>query len=171
MWGYSELVCLLLVRFVRIFAQWRTVPWSRNMHVHWPWFCSTKILTNSSSCATVSAQLCCTGLQSLQATIVSAPPAATSGLIATWSASMNGTPCHDVDPNCRLCALGQPPALCGTLMTNTTGPPTYYCNAQGVACKEGRVNAVNASWSGLVFSQLPPGLGQLMKLQELGKPW
>lgn len=82
---------------------------------------------------------------------------------------MNGTPCHDIDPNCQLCPFSQPSASCGTLIASTTGPPVYFCNAQGVACTEGRVNVVNVSWSGLVLSQLPSGLGQLLNLQELGK--
>lgn len=112
---------------------------------------------------------CCTGLQSLQAAILGGPPGATSALNATWSTSKSNTPCHDIDPNCQLCPFSQPSALCGTLMPNSSGPPSYYCTAQGVSCDGGRVNVVNISWSGLVLSQLPSGLGQLVKLQELGE--
>eukprot|EP00878_Enallax_costatus_P020063 GHUV01021193.1.p1 GENE.GHUV01021193.1~~GHUV01021193.1.p1 ORF type:complete len:622 (+),score=117.43 GHUV01021193.1:67-1866(+) len=135
-------------------------------------FGSTGLGSNCSTCSypavTLPVHPDWAGLQSLQAAIVTGPSAVTYGLNATWATIMNGTPCHAVDPNCQLCPLGQPPALCGTLMVNTTGPSTYYCNAQGVACKEGRVSVVNVSWSGLVLSQLPSGLSQLMKLQELG---
>jgi hypothetical protein len=64
-----------------------------------------------------------------------------------------------------------PHQTCSTQIASntTTGPPSYYCNAYGVACTDGRVTAVNMSGVGLLLSQLPGGLSQLTMLRELGK--
>lgn len=119
------------------------------------------------------------GLLALKAVILNATNADVAAKYPSW-ANTSITPCHDVDPNCKLCPWELPQTTCGTqaLASNATanstsnatssmGPPHFYCKAYGVACTDGRVTTLNISYTGLVLSQLPAGLAQLSKLQEL----
>lgn len=97
--------------------------------------------------------------------MVGGPVNVTTAINTTWSSTLP-TPCHDIDPNCQLCALG---AQCGASAPAGTGPPSFYCNAFGVGCRDGRVANISLGFTGVVLSQLPSQVNQLSRLQALGE--
>ncbi|WIA22988.1 hypothetical protein OEZ86_009906 [Tetradesmus obliquus] len=111
------------------------------------------------------------GLLSLKSAIIGASTPDIAAKYPGWG-DTSKTPCHDVDPNCKLCPWQLPIQTCGTQVQSAgngtvTGPPSYYCNAFGVACSDGRVTTVNISGVGLVLKGLPGGFSQLTMLREL----
>jgi hypothetical protein len=110
------------------------------------------------------------GLLTLRSAMVGATTPDIAAKYPGWG-DTSKSPCHDIDPNCKLCPWQLPYQVCGTQIASntTTGLPSYYCNAYGVACTDGRVTAVNMSGVGLVLSQMPAGLSQLTMLRELGE--
>jgi hypothetical protein len=95
------------------------------------------------------------------------PANLTAAIAATWSEALP-TPCHELDPNCQLCASGN----CSSsrpVVVSSTGVPSYFCNAAAVACRDDRVANVSLGVWGLVLKGLPPQLNQLDRLQTLGE--
>jgi hypothetical protein len=108
------------------------------------------------------------GLLALKSVMTGAATCDIASKYSGWGDTTK-SPCHEIDPNCKLCPWQMPYQTCGSqIASNATGPPSYYCNAYGVACTDDRVTAVNMSNVGLMLSQLPAGMSQLTMLRELG---
>jgi hypothetical protein len=105
------------------------------------------------------------GLLPLKQVIVGGPINVVQAMHATWNATLS-TPCHSIDPNCQPCTTLE---LCGTPVAGAVAPPSFYCSAWGISCRNGRVAGIALNQSGLVLGQLPPQLNQLAWLQTLGE--
>jgi hypothetical protein len=96
-------------------------------------------------------------LQALKTAAVSVPAGTATAVFATWDPAR--PPCSEFDPLCLPCTLEAPSASCGgPAPADPAAPalPRWYCNYQGLACRDGRVVAVNLTGLGVAFGALPP---------------
>lgn len=121
------------------------------------------LLVAAASSVQVFVPICIAGLLALKTAVVTGTSNITMAINTTWSNTL-ATPCHEIDPSCLPCPLGQ----CGSPAPAGTGPPRFYCNTFGVSCQDGRVSNISLGYPGLVFSQLPPQINQLARLREIG---
>ena len=105
-------------------------------------------------------------LQALKSAVVASPGADATALLGTWDALR--VPCSERDPLCVPCNLTTPAANCSGAAPPVAGsPPQWYCNFQGVACREGRVVGLNLTGANLTLSTIPPGGLALSKAETL----
>lgn len=96
-----------------------------------------------------------TNLQQLARAANITPAGAAADALATWRNT--SLPCHELDPHCLACNLTTAPAHCGGAAPSapgTPGLPRWYCNYQGLTCREGRVTGVNLTGLGITFWNL-----------------
>jgi hypothetical protein len=108
-------------------------------------------------------------LQSLKAAATYVPVGTPTGAMGTWAAGR--VPCSELDPLCAPCVLTAAAATCGTAAPSDPATPTlprWWCNYQGVTCREGRVTGLNLSWLSISFGSMPPGALAMGRIETLG---
>lgn len=108
-------------------------------------------------------------LQHLAAAANITPAGAAANALATWANT--SLPCHELDPHCLACDLSLVHTACGGSAPSapgTPGLPRWYCNYQGVTCREGRVTGVNLTGLGITFRNVSEAF-YLEKADHLSK--
>jgi len=137
------------------------------------WLTNTALTTACTACATPVtappiAQPDHTALQALKSAATTIPAGAAAAAMATWDP--NKVPCSEFDPLCAPCTLLTAAASCGAAAPSDPLTPTlprWYCNYQGVTCREGRVTGVDLTGLGIGFGSVPAGVLLLERAETI----